>query len=451
MSELLNDIRTNWSSLEPVKKVYFVVGFTVLVLLCIYIVGKLPSSEFDAEKTDIELRVEEIEAEGVSFLDDEEEGEIFRNFSKSKVALKFSEIEEGVSSKFGEIDIAQKKIMGKLDELSLGLSSLKERDSFLETQITSESAQRKAVYARISSANDGDQAPMRQGVPVTQQLDSTDEVEYISAFDFLTLNEFEAMPNMAVSDVAAVDDEGAVKIQTVAEIEKEIEEFSGDKSRNSRVVPAGTIFKAKLLAGVDTPTFSGAEESAFPALAVIVGEALAPNGRSYDYSGCHVLVGGYGSLSTERAYFRTQNLSCISNDGEILESDSMNAFATGIDGKAGLNGTVVTKDSSIIAKAIAASMWESIGSAISPQSNLADQITTNDPYQLPSASYTARNTLGRGLSESGSLLTERYLDIAKNIFPVIEIQAGRVIEFVVENRFTVSEVTDNEEEDSDVE
>ena len=63
----------------------------------------------------------------------------------------------------------------------------------------------------------------------------------------------------------------------------------------------------------------------------------------------------------------------------------------------------------------------------------------------------ARDTLGRGLSQSGALLTERYLDIAKNIFPVIEIQAGRVIEFVVEKRFSVSEISSDEEDGSDVE
>lgn len=449
MNELLNDVRTNWSALEPVKKIYVVVVIAVVIFLVIYIANKLPSDEFVSVKTDRELREDEIEESGVSFLGDEE-GEILKSFSKSKVALRFSKIEEKVVTRFTELEHTQNKILGKLDDLSTDLNSLKERDSFLETRISSESAQRKAVYARISNSTDGSQSPSRQESFVSDDLNSSDEVEYISAFDFLTLNEFEDMPALPLSEDENTASDAEQKIQTVAEIELEIESLNNARSNNSRVVPAGTIFKAKLLAGVDTPTFSGAEESAFPALAVIVGEALGPNGIKYNYAGCHVLIGGYGSLSTERAYFRTQNLSCIDDHGAILESDSMTAFATGIDGKAGLNGTVVTKDSAIIAKAIASSMWESIGGAISPQGGQPNNIITNDPYQLPSASYMARDTLGKGLSQSGALLTERYLDIAKNIFPVIEIQAGRVIEFVVEKRFSVSEVSSDEEEGSDV-
>lgn len=444
MNDLLNDIKTNWSSLSALKKVYIVFFTLLIVLLIIYIVNRASASEIALKQTDSQIRVEELEKTGVSFISDSSD-EILSQFSKSSMAKRFEGIEENVDEKISGIEIVQKDILTKIDGISSGLEELQDRDRFLETQISSESAQRKAVYARISNPENRGEIEGVRSNHSTFEVDSieNEEVEYISAFDFLTLDEFDGQvqPSLSIENDEHKD---VVVIETVEEIEKEIRSgktLTGDKART---VAAGTIFKARLLAGVDTPTFSGAEDSAFPALAVIVGEALAPNGRSYDFSGCHILVGAYGSLSTERAYFRTQNLSCISDRDELLEA-SVNAFAAGVDGKAGLRGTVVTKDSSLIAKAIASSMWESIGAAVAPQQNIASQITTDNPFQLPDAQWTARNTIGKGLSASGAVITKRYLDIAKNIFPVIEIQAGRVIEFIVEKNFKITVGSDSDD------
>src|SRR3546814_6203967 len=54
--------------------------------------------------------------------------------------------------------------------------------------------------------------------------------------------------------------------------------------------------------------------SPFPSLIRIKNEAILPNRFRADFRECFLIAGGWGDLSSERAYLRAERLSCVRND-----------------------------------------------------------------------------------------------------------------------------------------
>src|SRR3546814_3455429 len=102
--------------------------------------------------------------------------------------------------------------------------------------------------------------------------------------------------------------------------------------------------------------------SPFPSLIRIKNEAILPNRFRADFRECFLIAGGWGDLSSERAYLRAERLSCVRNDGSVLES-SLEAYATGEDGKAGIRGRLVSKQGQILERSLMAGFMQCVASA----------------------------------------------------------------------------------------
>jgi len=469
MKDFLENLKLNFSQFNTQQR-FFIALAVVVVLLVLIFIGKRMSANVLGEVTDDDIISAVEETVEVTIVGQDVEREVLNEFAKTTYAKKIDDI--GIQVATGQKEVRELiRILSKqVEQNTQTAESLSDDNLELQGNLSSESSQRKAMIRGFYTQN-GSGPSYANGIQDFNSLPaasagSEEIVLEVSAFDVFKLRDPRVLLRSTVysnnqktinlnnSEVQNGDGAKNIKSQSIPEkkesvidgIEKELD-YRYEKARKPMTrVPAGTIFQAKLLAGVDTPTFTGSEETAFPALAVIVGDALAPNDRSYDFSGCHLLVGSYGSLSTERAYFRSTLLSCINEDNEIIEV-SVRSYANGVDGKVGLRGEVVTKDSAIVAKAIASSLWQSIGSAITPAVNPQSLTQVSNPYELPSAGYVGRSLIGNGLSNAGDLLTKRYLDIAQNIFPVIEIQAGRVVEFVVEESFDINNVKESSDDE----
>jgi conjugal transfer pilus assembly protein TraB len=147
-----------------------------------------------------------------------------------------------------------------------------------------------------------------------------------------------------------------------------------------------------------------------------------------------LIASGYGDLSAERAYMRAERISCVKKDGAVIES-SMDAYSVGEDGKAGIRGRLVSKNGQIIGNALLAGFVSGISSAFAPQKVRSFQ-TGNDPssqipFQYPSPSMLAGQAAMGGIKGSAEQIADYYLEMAKNIFPIIEIDAGRKVDFVM--------------------
>lgn len=201
------------------------------------------------------------------------------------------------------------------------------------------------------------------------------------------------------------------------------------------IIPTGTILKAVLLNGMDAPTMSQAKDNPLIAHLVVKDLGILPNNFTYDIKECFILAEGYGDLSSERVYMRINNISCIKENNEHIDM-KINGYVAGEDGKIGLKGEVVYKQGAILARSIIAGFVDGLADGFSQVGNTISivdsggSVTRREENEV-SASNMLKRGAYQGVGNAAEKLAEFYLKLADNVFPVIEIQAGRNVDIVV--------------------
>ncbi|HQV08187.1 MAG TPA: conjugal transfer protein TraB, partial [Thauera sp.] len=77
--------------------------------------------------------------------------------------------------------------------------------------------------------------------------------------------------------------------------------------------------RGTLLGGLDAPTGGQSQSNPHPVLIRLSDNSVLPNRFRAEYRECFVIAAGYGDISSERAYLRTESLSCVRADGATLE------------------------------------------------------------------------------------------------------------------------------------
>lgn len=211
-----------------------------------------------------------------------------------------------------------------------------------------------------------------------------------------------------------------------AQKEEEVEES------RSILLPAGSILSGILINGMDAPTGTNTKADPYPTLIRIKHEAVLPNYYRSDIRECMLIGATHGSLSDERAYTRLETITCIFNDDSVAEQ-TIDGYAVGEDGKLGMRGRVVSKNGVILARALTAGFLEGISSAFAGARvpAISGNVTQDQQIQslLSSSSVSAAGLEGAG--SAMEKLADYFIELAAGIYPVIEIDAGRQIEFVV--------------------
>lgn len=203
-------------------------------------------------------------------------------------------------------------------------------------------------------------------------------------------------------------------------------------------IPAGTMLTGVLLTGVDAPTGREASSHPIPVLVRVKEDAILPNEYRADYRECFIVASAMGDLSSERAYLRGQTLSCVAQNGGVIQA-ALKMWGTGEDGKAGMRGTLVSKQGSILAKAMLAGFAAGIGRVFTPQETTT--IATNgDGYATLPVGVASRMAGMSGVSSAANQVASYYLQLAEDEFPVIEISAGRPVTFIVEQGAELSKL-----------
>ena len=187
--------------------------------------------------------------------------------------------------------------------------------------------------------------------------------------------------------------------------------------------------RAVLLGGLDAPTGGQSQTNPHPVLLRLVDSAVLPNRYRGEVRECFVIGAGYGDISSERAYIRTENLSCIRHDGSTLEI-AIQGSIFGEDGKVGMRGRLVTKQGQLLANALLAGVVSGIGTAFSQYyttttTSTFGTISTTDPNKA------IQSGLGLGVGSAMNRLANYYISLAEKVFPVIEIDAGRMVDVVL--------------------
>ena len=222
-------------------------------------------------------------------------------------------------------------------------------------------------------------------------------------------------------------------IQVVGE-DKKISKALAKKENPQAYIPSGSNFEAVLLNGMDASTAINANRSPTPALLRIKTDAILPNLFNFNVRECFVMVGGFGNMSTERVEMRTETMSCVAENGEVYEG-KIEGYLVGEDGKAGARGRVVSKQGALLAKSFMAGFVGGLGSSFMPQSvqslNLGATNGSAPAYQYPSADQVVGSGISSGLSKSSLALSNFYIKLAEQMFPVVELDAGRKMTIIL--------------------
>lgn len=188
---------------------------------------------------------------------------------------------------------------------------------------------------------------------------------------------------------------------------------------------AGAIFSGVLLNGMDAPTSQAAQKNPTPVVIRIKHEAILPNFYKSDVRECFVLAGGYGSMSTERANMRTETLTCITVSGKILEG-KLDGYVVGEDGKVGMRGRLVTKQGAAIANAMVAGILSGIGNVMAQSVTNGTTVASGGFFaSTATASDVLTNGAYQGVGNALNTVAKFYTDMAKDMFPVVEVDPGR--------------------------
>ena len=213
-------------------------------------------------------------------------------------------------------------------------------------------------------------------------------------------------------------------------LQAEPEKKTDKKKINKKdlIVPAGSFVRAQLASGVIAPTGGQGATDPVPALLRVTGLTQLPNFHKADIKNCFLLAETKGNLATETVNFRLKTLTCKRADGSTLERE-VSGYVTGENGMEGMAGRVVSKQGAVIARAFLAEFASGIGDAFE-SSGTTTSITGAGIIETLDPSKTAQTGLASGLSEAFSRLGDFYMDLAEQMVPVIEINAGRNVDVV---------------------
>jgi conjugal transfer pilus assembly protein TraB len=182
-----------------------------------------------------------------------------------------------------------------------------------------------------------------------------------------------------------------------------------------RYIPSGAFTRAILLGGLDAPTGGQSQRNPQPVLLRLVDNAVLPNHFRSRIKECFVVGAGYGDVSSERAYIRTESLSCVTRDGTAIDVP-IKGYVAGEDGKAGMRGRLVSKQGQLLANALLAGVASGIGQAFQQSSTTMSvsplgATSTVEPGKQFEAGF------GTGVGKALDRLAQYYISLAEKVFP----------------------------------
>lgn len=202
-------------------------------------------------------------------------------------------------------------------------------------------------------------------------------------------------------------------------------------------VPAGSFVSATLLGGVDAPTGGQSQGDPTPILLELTDNAFLPNQYRTQVRKCFAIAAANGDISSERVHGRIETVSCVRRDKSIMEARAK-GYVAGEDGKAGMRGTLVERAGSKLAKSLLAGVLAGLGTG------LAQSYTTLSTSALGSVSTAGNSTAeilkygaATGTGKALDRLAQYYISQAEKIYPIIEVNAGRTVQIVFTQGFSI--------------
>ncbi|OFW68524.1 MAG: hypothetical protein A2X70_02245 [Alphaproteobacteria bacterium GWC2_42_16] len=206
-------------------------------------------------------------------------------------------------------------------------------------------------------------------------------------------------------------------------------------------IPAGAFAKTVLLSGLDASSAMTASSDPRPMLLRLIDHGTLPRRFQSDLKDCHCTAGAYGDLSSERVYARLEKLTCIERKtGGIIEIQ-VSGYIAGSDGKAGIRGVVASKDGQFLARSLMGGIFAGLSNVANPQHYQMTpffggsggfgngSLGTHAPSP-PGVGEMFASGMAKGATTALDRLSQYYIDRAEQLQPVIQVDAGQVVDIV---------------------
>jgi conjugal transfer pilus assembly protein TraB len=186
-----------------------------------------------------------------------------------------------------------------------------------------------------------------------------------------------------------------------------------------------------MLGGVMAPTGGQAQSNPVPVFFRLKDYAMLPNGYRSHVKDCMAIGSAHGQISDERVYVRMDLLSCIFENGRVLEVPIMGQ-AFGEDGMNGLKGRLVSKQDQILGSALISGVLSGIGSGLAQATTTSATSALGTVTSLPNDMQSvAKAGLGTGVGKALDRLAQYQISLAERTFPVIEALPARYVDIVI--------------------
>lgn len=482
MKDWFSQLQLNWRSMDASKRrqtiIAAIVSIVVLAMLIAALMSEDPIRKYSQPTTTPEPYIHQLGG-------GPQADELMESI-RSNAAYERQELEKKLANLAEQAETTNRLILQSQDQSLKNHKALKQRVDNLQLEIGRERSSRIHGQEELAKALDGvhsSAGPVSRINP-SQGLNSTEgfsaipsqdmstigasgEVEVMSPFDMLGIAsatgiqlqfgqnglvpQVEQPAVQERSEVAQLDQRARpnpAKIQTrstnssehrgaTTPVSTTVEPGPAEDPLQTLItIPSGSLIQGRLVSGVVAPVIQESNGIPQPVLIKLTDPILLPNGHRVAARGCVMMASGTGNLSTERVYFQTTILSCVSDSGDIFET-TVKGNGIGADSIIGLKGKVVTRDGALMARSVQAGILGGFSNAFSSAS--AGQIQVSTDGSLPALDYVGKTALGNGLSEGFGKMMDRLNTILDQIFPVIEIHAGRIIEIQVLQSFVLKE------------
>lgn len=210
-------------------------------------------------------------------------------------------------------------------------------------------------------------------------------------------------------------------------------------SNVSTMVPAGATARAVLVSALDAPVGVFSASDPQPIKLRLLDNAHMSKGVDVELKGAVVIGSAYGDLSSERVYMRLERMTQVASTGEFVETQ-VAGYVSGEDGRYGVRGTVVDKAGKLLTNAALSGVMSGVNQFL--QATINAQNIRNATKGLPNdLRWDLIKESGlSGCSNAMETLSNYYIEKAEQIQPVIQIEAGRIVDITFTHGAKIGEL-----------
>jgi conjugal transfer pilus assembly protein TraB len=191
-------------------------------------------------------------------------------------------------------------------------------------------------------------------------------------------------------------------------------------------IPAGTYVKAVLLNGLDISAGISSQANPQPVLLRLVDLGSLPNHAKNRLKDCRVIAAAHGELSNERVNMRLEKLSCVQEDGHVIESE-VSGFVNGLDGKNGVRGKVVLRDAEVLKRGFMGGLLSGLSKASLGSKEGPSAFGAMD---AKGSLNLFKNAGMEGTGDAFELMAKYNIQRAEQYQPVLQVSAGSEVDVV---------------------